>query len=472
MSTYTTFLTALRTLIGALYVRTGADVTGFHTDERNRYHHAPLAVVLPETVAQISAIVQLCTTHHIAIIAQGGNTGLVGGCAVLEHTPSIILNLNRLNQIIHIDALNQTMTVQAGATLAQVQTAARAQNLLFPLSLASESSATIGGNLATNAGGTQVLRYGTMRDLCLGLEVVLADGQVLSALNTLRKNNTGYDLKQLFIGAEGTLGIITQAVLKLYPMPATRQVALIACHDLTNLLSAFMALRQNLDARLTAFEMMAPYALDLVCTHLNCAHPWQSAPMYSALIEISQPTLAADETLHTTLTDLMATQTVQNALIAENLSQAKQFWRMREQISAAQKVQGKNIKHDVSVPISAIAQFIEQANAALAQTYLGIQTVVFGHIGDGNVHFNVSAGTAFANADALMAHESVINQIVYEHVQAFNGSISAEHGIGLLKRELMPTIKSHVELHTMRTIKWALDPQNLMNPHKVLPAQN
>ena len=301
----------------------------------------------------------------------------------------------------------------------------------------------------------------------MGLEVVLADGQVLSALNTLRKNNTGYDLKHLFIGAEGTLGIITQAVLKLYPMPATRQVALIACHDLTDLLSAFMALRQNLDARLTAFEMMAPYALDLVCAHLNCAHPWQSTPMYSALIEISQPTLATDETLHTTLTDLMAAQTVQNALIAENLSQAEQFWRMREQISAAQKAQGKNIKHDVSVPISAIAQFIEQTDVALAQKYHGIQTVVFGHIGDGNVHFNVSAGTAFANPDALMAHESVINQMVYEHVQVFNGSISAEHGIGLLKRELMNSIKSNVELQTMRAIKHALDPHNRMNPHKI-----
>ena len=467
MNTYTPFLTALRTLIGAPYVRTGADALGFHTDERNRYHRAPLAVVLPEAVAQISAIVRLCGEHGIAIIAQGGNTGLVGGCAVLENTSSIILNLNRLNQIICIDALNQTMTVQAGATLAQVQAAARAQNLLFPLSLASEDSATIGGNLATNAGGTQVLRYGNMRDLCLGLEVVLADGQVLSALNTLRKNNTGYDLKQLFIGAEGTLGIITQAVLKLYPMPAQRQVALIACHRLADLLNAFMTLRQHLDARLTAFEMMVPYALDLVCTHLNCAHPWQNAPMYTALIEISQPTLATDETLHSTLADLMAAQAVQNALIAENLSQAEQFWRMREQISAAQKAQGKNIKHDVSVPISAIAQFIEQTDVALAQKYPGIQTVVFGHIGDGNVHFNVSAGTAFANADALMAHESVINQIVYEHVQAFNGSISAEHGIGLLKRDLMPTIKSQVELNTMRAIKKTLDPNNLMNPHKI-----
>ena len=467
MNTYTPFLTALRTLIGAPYVRTGADALGFHTDERNRYHRAPLAVVLPEAVAQISAIVRLCGEHGIAIIAQGGNTGLVGGCAVLENTSSIILNLNRLNQIICIDALNQTMMVQAGATLAQVQAAARVQNLLFPLSLASEDSATIGGNLATNAGGTQVLRYGNMRDLCLGLEVVLADGQVLSALNTLRKNNTGYDLKHLFIGSEGTLGIITQAVLKLYPMPAQRQVALIVCNDLNAILTAFTTLRQNLDARLTAFEMMAPYALDLVCTHLNCAHPWQNAPMYTALIEISQPTLATDETLHSTLADLMAAQTVQNALIAENLSQAEQFWRMREQISAAQKAQGKNIKHDVSVPISAIAQFIEQTDVALAQKYPGIQTVVFGHIGDGNVHFNVSAGTAFANADALMAHESVINQIVYEHVQSFNGSISAEHGIGLLKRDLMPTIKSQVELNTMRAIKKTLDPNNLMNPHKI-----
>ena len=467
MESISPFLSTLLTLIGTKNIRTGADALGFHTDERNRYHVAPLAVVLPNSVAQISAIVQLCAEHRVAIIAQGGNTGVVGGCAVLEHTPSIILNLTRLNQISTIDVLNQTMTVQAGATLAQVQAAARAHGLLFPLSLASEDSATIGGNLATNAGGTQVLRYGNTRDLCLGLEVVLADGQVLSSLNTLRKNNTGYDLKHLFIGAEGTLGIITQAVLKLYPMPAKRQVALIACEDLNAVLRAFKQLRQNLDARLTAFEMIAPYPMDLVCAHLNCAHPWQSAPVYSVLIEVSLPTESVDETLHTTLADLMAANTVQNALIAESLAQAEQFWHMRERISAAQKAQGKNIKHDVSVPISKIAQFIEQTDAALTQQYHGIQPVVFGHIGDGNVHYNVSAGSAFANVEELMAHELAINEIVYEQVCAFNGSISAEHGIGLLKRELMDSIKSNVELQTMRAIKKTLDPNNLMNPHKI-----
>ena len=465
-----TLLNQLRTLLGFNYVRTGADAHAFHTDERNRYHHAPLAVVLPESVEQISQIVQLCTNHtpKIALIAQGGNTGLVGGCAVLEHTPSIIVNLTRLNRILAIDPQNQTMTVQAGVTLAQVQQHAAAHNLLFPLSLASEDSATIGGNLSTNAGGTQVLRYGTMRELCLGLQVVLADGQILTELNTLRKNNTGYDLKQLFIGAEGTLGIITSAVLKLYPQPTHRQVALIGAPTLPQLMQAFATLRQSCDAHLNAFELIAPYALQLVCTHLNCAHPWAhsaTSHLYSALIEITHTHGYAESHADA----LLEQQLITHALIADSLSQAEHLWQLREQISAAQKAIGKNVKHDVSVPISAIAEFIEQTDAALAHAYSGIQTVVFGHLGDGNVHFNVSAGSAFANADELMAHEAAINAIVYAQVERYHGSISAEHGIGLLKKARMFEIKTPVQLHLMRAIKRTLDPHNLMNPHKVLP---
>ena len=472
-----TLLNQLRGLLGFNYVRTGADAHAFHTDERNRYHHAPLAVVLPESVEQISQIVHICAEHQpkIALIAQGGNTGLVGGCAVLEHTPSIMVNLTRLNRILAIDPQNQTMTVQAGVTLAQVQQHAAAHGLLFPLSLASEDSATIGGNLSTNAGGTQVLRYGTMRELCLGLEVVLADGEILTELNTLRKNNTGYDLKQLFIGAEGTLGIITSAVLKLYPQPIQRQVALIGATDLPQLMRAFVMLRQSLDAHLNAFELITPYALELVCTHLNCAHPWAhsgSDHLYSALIEITHTAGNAESNtyaLHSPLNQLLEQHVITHALIADSLSQAEHLWQLREQISAAQKAIGKNVKHDVSVPLSAIAEFIAQTDAALEHAYPGIQTVVFGHMGDGNVHFNVSAGSAFANADELMAHEEAINHIVYAQVARYHGSISAEHGIGLLKKARMFEVKSTVELRLMRAIKRTLDPHNLMNPHKVLP---
>ena len=470
---FSALLAQLRSLIGENHVRTGEAAKPFHTDERNRYHRAPLAVVLPESVEQISQIVRLCATHtpKVALIAQGGNTGLVGGCAVLEHTPSLILNLTRLNRIIALDTQNQTMTVQAGVTLAQVQQHAAAHDLLFPLSLASEDSATIGGNLATNAGGTQVLRYGTMRELCLGLEVVLADGQVLSELNTLRKNNTGYDLKQLFIGAEGTLGIITAAVLKLYPQPVRRQVALIGATDLPRLMQAFDRLRQRFDANLTAFELISPYAMQLVCDHLRCAHPWAHTPnLYSALIELSQTHSDDDaQSCLMPLNELLEQHLIEQAIVADSLAQTEHLWRLREQISAAQKAVGKNVKHDVSVPISAIATFIDTTEAALEAAYPGIQTVVFGHMGDGNVHFNVSAGAAFANADELMAHEEAINTIVYQQVEHHHGSISAEHGIGLLKKARMFDIKTPVELHLMRALKHTLDPHNLMNPHKVLP---
>ncbi len=470
---FSALLAQLRSLMGERHVRTGEAAKPFHTDERNRYHRAPLAVALPENVEQISQIVRLCAAHtpKIALIAQGGNTGLVGGCAVLEHTPSLILNLTRLNHIIALDPQNQTITVQAGVTLAQVQQHAAAHGLLFPLSLASEDSATIGGNLATNAGGTQVLRYGTMRELCLGLEVVLADGQVLNELNTLRKNNTGYDLKQLFIGAEGTLGIITAAVLKLYPQPVRRQVALIGATDLPRLMQAFDRLRQRFDANLTAFELISPYAMQLVCDHLRCAHPWAHTPnLYSALIELSQTHNDDDaQSCLMPLNELLEQNLIEQAIVADSLTQAEHLWRLREQISAAQKAVGKNVKHDVSVPISAIATFIDTTEAALEAAYPGIQTVVFGHMGDGNVHFNVSAGAAFANADELMAHEEAINTIVYQQVEHHHGSISAEHGIGLLKKARMFDIKTPVELHLMRALKHTLDPHNLMNPHKVLP---
>ena len=446
--------------------RVGNDALKFHTDERNRYHHAPLAVVLPRSTAQISDIVQLCAAQNppIALIAQGGNTGLVGGCAVLPDSPSIIINLSQLNQHIEIDPINRTATVDAGVTLQQLHDAAAAHDLIFPLTLASQSAATIGGNLATNAGGTQVLRYGNMRDLCLGLEVVLASGEVWQGLNTLRKNNTGYDLKHLFIGAEGTLGIITRAVLKLYPAPRHRMVAMIAAVDFAHILRAFQSLQQQFDSQLTAFEYISTAALDLVCEQFNKPHPFGAGSGEYALVEMASTQPLMLENLQNALIEL----NLNNAIIAQSEQDALDFWNLREWLSAAQKRVGKNIKHDISLPISNLVAFNTTTQAALQAQFPKIQPMIFGHIGDGNLHFNISMGQAFSNADELMQREPEINAIVYAQVQQFNGSISAEHGIGLLKRDLLANVKSNVEMDLMRAIKSQLDPLNIMNPHKIL----
>ena len=468
------FIHDLTLIVGVAHVRTGESAQAFHTDERNRYHQAPLAVVLPQSTEEVVQLVQLCAAQQppIVMIPQGGNTGVVGGCAVLPERDSILLNLSRLNHIIAIDPANRTLIAQAGVTLEAVQQAASAHGLIFPLTLASQNAATIGGNLATNAGGTQVLCYGTMRDLCLGLEVVLPSGEIWQNLNTLRKNNTGYDLKHLFIGAEGTLGLITAAVLKLFPAPKETQVALIAAADLTGIVRSFDVLQRQFDSQLTAFEYITPAALKLVCTQFGWDLPFPDEHSHVALIEISSATPHAqlETALQTQLSLLIEDATLTNALLAQNLSQAAHFWQLRENISAAQKRVGPNIKHDISVPISSINDFVNSTYAALEQAYPSIEPIVFGHIGDGNLHFNVSRGHAFSNAETLMAHESSINEIVYTQVARFKGSLSAEHGIGLLKRDLMPSIKSPVELMLMQQIKHTLDPQNIMNPNKVIPS--
>lgn len=456
-------------------IRTGESAERFHIDERNRYTTAPLAVVLPETTKQVTQIIEFCAaqTPPINIIPQGGNTGLVGGCAILkEDVPirdSILLNVSQLNQIIHIDPKNRTLTVQAGVTLEAAQQAAAVHGLTFPLTLASQSAATIGGNLATNAGGTQVLRYGNMRDLCLGLEVVLPNGELWNGLNTLRKNNTGYDLKHLFIGAEGTLGIITAAVLKLFPAPKHSSVALIAAKNMNGILSAFDDLSRTFDSQITAFEYISPNVMALVCEQFGFTPPFKDTQTHTALVEISSTNelISPLESLQTQIALLLEQSTLSDAVFAQNIKQSEQFWQMRELISAAQKRIGKNIKHDISVPISAIGAFIEATLTALEAKFPGIEPTVFGHIGDGNLHFNVSKGLAFIDAAALMNAETAVNAVVYEQVAHFKGSISAEHGIGLLKRDLMPTVKSAVELSIMCNIKTTLDPLNLMNPNKV-----
>lgn len=469
------FILQLQKIVGQTGVRLGVDAQNFHYDERNRYHHAPIAVVLPNSVDEVSQVVLCCGAQMppIALIPQGGNTGLVGGCAVLPDCPSILINLTRLNQVILIDAINQTATVQSGVTLEKLHQAVAQHQLSFPLTLASQNAATIGGNLATNAGGTQVLRYGTMRDLCLGLEVVLADGSIWHGLNTLRKNNTGYDLKNLFIGSEGTLGIITSAVLKLYPEHTQRLVIFIACHSLENIIQAFSSFKQSFDHQLTAFEYISDNALSLVCKQFEMKYPFgeikdKETTSHTALIELSstQP-LDANSLIHV-LGELNDLEVVCHAIVAQNEQQAMGFWRLREFISAAQKRVGRNIKHDISLPISTIAAFSFSTNQALQKAFPNIEPIVFGHIGDGNLHFNISRGLAFVDADELMVHESAINGIVYEQVKQHNGSISAEHGIGLLKRDLLNAVKSPLEIKLMQQIKKQFDPNEIMNPNKVL----
>ena len=467
------FLTELAAICSPAQIRTGEAALAYHTDERNRYFTAPLAVALPRSTTEVAAIVKLCTAHNVALIAQGGNTGVVGGCAVMPQTPTLIVNLSQMCAVRSLDTVNRTLTIESGATLGSVHDLLAPHCFVFPLTLASQSAGTIGGNLSTNAGGTQVLRYGNMRDLCLGLEVVLADGQVWSGLNTLRKNNTGYDLKNLFIGSEGTLGIITAAVLKLFPQPGERITALIATPDLPSVLQAFDAIQRAFDAQLTAFEYISPAALALVCAQFNYTMPFTDAA-HTVFLELSINN--EDTALRRAIEAAFESQLAQgieqghiiDAVIAQSAKQQQQFWHYREHISAAQKRVGKNIKHDISIPISAIAEFTHAANTALAQRFPGIEPMVFGHIGDGNLHFNVSMGQAFANDTELMHAEPVINQIVYTCVAKYHGSVSAEHGIGLLKRDLLSQVKSDVEMKLMRDIKRTFDPQNILNPHKVI----
>jgi FAD/FMN-containing dehydrogenase len=369
-----------------------------------------------------------------------------------------------LNRIVAVDPQNNTISVEAGCTLAAVQEAARAADRLFPLALASEGSCQIGGNLSTNAGGVQVLRYGNTRELTLGLEVVLPDGEIWDGRRGLRKDNTGYDLKQLFIGAEGTLGIITGAVLKLFPLPRTQTTCWLNVLSPAAAVDLLNSAKSAFDAQLTAFELISEASLGLVLKNIpDAARPTAPGPWY-ILAEFSEADPAAVERW---LAGQMDAGDVTDAVVAHSESQAKKLWALRENISEAQKIEGISIKHDISVPVSAIPAFLETADAALAQAFHGIRVVAFGHVGDGNLHYNLSKPDAQDNSTFIAAQPEV-NRIVHDTVHALNGSISAEHGIGQLKREELLRYKSPVEIALMRTIKQALDPRGLMNPGKVV----
>ncbi|CAM2192386.1 D-2-hydroxyglutarate dehydrogenase [Paraburkholderia kururiensis] len=466
------FIAACVEIVGAQHVLTDAhDTAPYLTDWRRRYTGAACAVLTPANAEEVAALVRAAVEHRVALVPQGGNTGLAGGATPDASGTQAVLSVKRLNRIRDVDPHNNTITVEAGVVLAEVQARAREADRLFPLSLAAEGSCTIGGNLATNAGGTGVLRYGNTRELCLGLEVVTPQGEIWSGLRGLRKDNTGYDLRDVFIGAEGTLGIITAAVMKLHPLPAARVTALAALASPHAALD-FLALAQRFAGPLlTGFELMSDFCLQLVNRHFpQMRYPFESRHAQVVLLELSDS--ESEEHARGLFERLMETALeeglVEDAVVAESLAQSQAFWHLREHIPLAQAEEGLNIKHDIAVPISRIGTFIAETDAAIAATAPGARMVTFGHLGDGNLHYNVQAPEGVDAKAFLAQYQSPINHVVYDSVHRHHGSISAEHGLGQLKVDDAAHYKSEVEVRLMRTLKQALDPLNLMNPGKVV----
>jgi FAD/FMN-containing dehydrogenase len=459
----------LRALLGEAQVLTAAaDVEPYVHDWRGRYHGTTLAVLRPASTAELAASLRLCAAAGVSIVPQGGNTGLCGG-ATPGGEDSVLISLTRLRRIRALDVANSTITVEAGCTLAEVQAAAAAVDRLFPLSLASEGSCTIGGNIATNAGGVQVLRYGNMRELVLGLEVVLPDGRIWDGLRGLRKDNSGYDLKQLFIGAEGTLGIVSAAVLKLFPAPRSRSTAWVSVTSPDAALALLNFLRERCGDRLTAFELVGEEAFSLVMAHIPDARaPLTGQPRWQLLIELSDSEEASvlDARLLSALGAASAAGMLEDSVLAASLAQAQALWALREHISAAQKSVGFSIKHDISVPLSALGCFVERAGARLRARWPDVRIVVFGHIGDGNLHYNLSR-PAVCNA-AFIAASAEANRIVHDTVFELGGSIAAEHGLGQLKKDEFRRYKPAVEVELMSALKRTFDPAGRMNPGKLI----
>ncbi len=465
-----TLLDDLRAALGAEQVLIDGDLSAWEIDWRRRYRGRALAVVRPADTAQVAAVVRACVRHGASLVPQGGNTGLVGGSVPDGSGTQVLLSLARLATIRAIDIDNLTITVDAGCVLQQVQQAASERGLLYPLSLAAEGSASIGGTLATNAGGTQVLRYGTARELCLGLEVVTATGDIWNGLTGLRKDNTGYDLRDLFIGSEGTLGVITGATLKLVPQPAAVCTAMAAVPTLEAAVQLLNLARKRLAAGLTGFEAMNGHALDLVRTHFpQWPQPLPPGPWTVLLEQSDTENEAHAQTVFESLLEAALNEgCISDAVVAASLEQSAAMWRLREGIPLAQAEEGLNIKHDIALPVSRIATFVHETDAALGTAWPDIRIVNFGHLGDGNLHYNVQAPLGVSPADFLADHEGAVNAVVYEAVQTHGGSISAEHGIGMLKREVLAQTQSPVARQLMRAIKAALDPRGTMNPGRVL----
>ncbi|WP_339028022.1 FAD-binding oxidoreductase [Bradyrhizobium symbiodeficiens] len=456
-----------RRIVGERHAITDAtDIEPYVTEERNLFHGRSPLVLRPGSTAEVSEICKLASAHRIALVPQGGNTGLVGGQT--PHNGEVVVSLRRLDKIREVDTASNTMTCEAGVVLQIAQAKASDVDRLFPLSLGAEGSCTIGGNLSTNAGGTAALAYGVAREMALGLEVVLADGRVLNVLSKLKKDNTGYNLHNLFIGAEGTLGIITAATLKLFPKPRAIETAYVGLKSPEAALKLLTIAQSEAANTLTSFELLAEMAVDFSVRHgidvrdpLGEKHPWY------VLMELSSPGDDARTPLETILARAMEEEIVDDAVIAANLTQRNNFWKLREEMSAAQKPEGGSIKHDISVPIAAVPAFIDEANAAVVKLIPGARPVPFGHLGDGNLHYNVSQPIGADTADYLARWHDV-NAVVFEIVLRMGGSISAEHGIGVLKRDELPEVKDKTAIELMRAIKAMLDPHGIMNPGKVL----
>lgn len=456
-----------RKIVGEKHAITNAtDIEAYVTEERNLFHGRSALVLRPGSTTEVSEICKLASAHNIALVPQGGNTGLVGGQT--PHNGEVVVSLRRLDKIREIDTASNTMTCEAGVILQIAQQRAADMDRLFPLSLGAEGSCTIGGNLSTNAGGTAALAYGVAREMALGLEVVLADGRVLNVLSKLKKDNTGYNLHNLFIGAEGTLGIITAATLKLFPKPRSVETAYVGLKSPAAALKLLTIAQSEAANALTSFELLSEMAVDFSVRHgidvrdpLSQTHPWY------VLMELSSPGDDVRTPLETILGRAMEEEIVDDAVIAANLTQRNNFWKLREEMSSAQKPEGGSIKHDISVPIAAVPAFIEEANAAVVKLIPGARPVPFGHLGDGNLHYNVSQPIGANTADYLARwHE--MNAVVFAIVLRMGGSISAEHGIGVLKRDELPQVKDKTAIELMHAIKAMLDPHGIMNPGKVL----
>src|SRR5436305_5482073 len=456
-----------RAIVGDKYAVTDtADIAPYVTEERDLFHGYSPLVLRPGSAAEVSAICRLATEHRIALVPQGGNTGLVGGQT--PHHGEVVVSMRRMDKIREVDTASNTMTVEAGVILQNAQARAADADRLFPLSLGAEGSCTIGGNLSTNAGGTAALAYGVAREMALGVEVVLADGRILNGLSQLKKDNTGYDLRNLFIGAEGTLGIITAATLKLFPKPRAIETAYVGLKSPTQALKLLSISQAEAAGTLTSFELLSEVAVDFSIRHgidirdpLSCKLPWY------VLLDLSSPRDDARNTLESTQEKGMEAGIVDDAVIAANLGQRQAFWKLRDEMSGAQKPEGGSIKHDISVPVAAVPDFIEQADAAVTKLIPGSRPVPFGHLGDGNIHYNVRQPIGRTTAD-FMGRWHEVNAVVFEIVLRMGGSISAEHGIGVLKRDELPEVKDKVAIELMRSLKAMLDPQGIMNPGKVL----
>jgi FAD/FMN-containing dehydrogenase len=466
------FINKLSTVLEQKYILTqDEDKAPYLTDWRKRFTGKALAVLLPCNSIEVAKIVKLCAESQIGIVPQGGNTGFCGGATPDNSGKQVVLNLKRMNQIREIDIANQTITLEAGCILQAAQDKAAEQGFLFPLSLGAEGSCMIGGNLATNAGGTNVLRYGNARDLCLGLEVVTAKGEIWNGIKGLRKDNTGYDLRDLFVGSEGTLGIITAAVMKLYPMPISQWTTLVACESIASSIALLNLFQKRATSLLTGFEMMTQESLELNEKHFpHMANPLQGKPPFTVLIELSDHESEdhVRQLLETILQEAFESELITDAVIASNLGQANAFWHMREHITLAQAAEGANLKHDITIPLSSLDDFIQETDALMRAKYPGVRIINFGHLGDGNLHYNIAPPLDSAPKVFNEINEKPIHELIYAQVERCNGSISAEHGVGQLKLEGLRAHKGEVAHDLMKTLKRALDPQNILNPHKVV----